>query len=169
MQTPELCGACHKQFIDEEVNNFGWVQLQNQYDEWKGSHWFREGDPQRMLTCQTCHMRLVESRDPARGEPDDPMRGEDGKHRNHRILAANQFMPLALELEGAREHVELVEQWLKGETHIPEIAKRWAEGPAVPVSILAPENARPGQRLRVRVKTSPTTRSATASPPGRWT
>jgi hypothetical protein len=150
-QQPELCGACHKQFIDEEVNNFGWVQLQNQYDEWKGSHWYGGGDPEQMLTCQSCHMRLVDSHDPARGEPDDPMRGEDGKHRNHRILAANQFMPLALKLEGAEEHVKLVEQWLRGETPIPEIADRWAEGPAVPVSIVAPEQARPGQKLRVRV------------------
>ncbi|HET9316642.1 MAG TPA: multiheme c-type cytochrome, partial [Vicinamibacteria bacterium] len=27
-KTPEYCAACHKQFIDQEVNNVGWVQLQ---------------------------------------------------------------------------------------------------------------------------------------------
>ncbi|MFQ5723363.1 MAG: multiheme c-type cytochrome [Terriglobia bacterium] len=151
MRKPELCGACHKQFIDKEVNKFGWVQLQNQYDEWKSSQWFREGDPNQMLTCQRCHMRLTESTDPARGDPDDPLRGNDDRHRNHRILAANQFMPLALELEGAEEHVKLIEEWLQGEAPVPEIEDRWAQGPAVPVTILAPEQARPGQRVRVRV------------------
>jgi hypothetical protein len=104
-----------------------------------------------MLTCQQCHMRLVDSKDPARGDPGDPERGPDNKHRNHRILAANQFMPLALKLEGAEEHVKLVESWLRGETQVPEIAERWAEGPAIPVTIVAPAEARRGQRLRVRV------------------
>jgi hypothetical protein len=151
MRKPEFCGACHKQFIDKEVNNFGWVQLQNQYDEWKTSHWYRNGDPERMLTCQQCHMRLVDSKDPARGDADDPLRGNDNKHRNHRILAANQFMPLALKLEGAEEHVKLVEEWLQGRTLVPEIEDRWAQGPAVPVTIVAPETAQRGQRLRVRV------------------
>ena len=151
MRKPELCGACHKQFIDKQVNNFGWVQLQNQYDEWKTSHWFQGGDAEQMLTCQQCHMRLVGSHDPARGQPDDPLRGNDGKHRNHRILAANQFMPRALKLEGAEEHVRLVEKWLQGKFPVPEIAGRWAEGPAVPVTIVAPQQARPGERLRIRV------------------
>src|SRR5581483_359002 len=36
---PEYCAACHKQFIDQEVNRVGWVQLQNQYDNWAASHW----------------------------------------------------------------------------------------------------------------------------------
>jgi hypothetical protein len=34
-KTPEYCAACHKQFIDKEVNNVGWVQLQNQFDNWR--------------------------------------------------------------------------------------------------------------------------------------
>jgi hypothetical protein len=150
-QRPEFCAACHKQFIDKLVNKFGWVQLQNQYDDWKGSHWFRGGDPARMLICQQCHMRLVDSNDPGRGNPNDPLRGNDNKHRSHRILAANQFVPLLLKLEGAREQVSLVEEWLRGEAHVPEIENRWAKGPAVPVTIVAPAEARPGQRLLVRV------------------
>ena len=42
-KTPEYCAACHKQFIDQEVNRVGWVQLQNQYDNWAASHWNHEG------------------------------------------------------------------------------------------------------------------------------
>jgi hypothetical protein len=34
---------------------------------------------------------------------------------------------------------------------VPEIEDRWAQGPAVPVTIVAPETAQRGQRLRVRV------------------
>ncbi len=43
-KTPEYCAACHKQFIDQEVNNVGWVQLQNQYDNWRKSRWNHPGD-----------------------------------------------------------------------------------------------------------------------------
>ncbi len=148
---PEFCGSCHKQFINVEVNHFGWVQLQNQYDEWKGSRWFRGGEPGQALTCQECHMRLVDSKDPARGDPGDPLRGKDGKHRSHRILAANQVVPLALKLPGAEEQVKLVEEWLRGDAQVPEIQSRWAVGPAIPVAIVPPLEARPGQRISVRV------------------
>ena len=39
-KTPEFCGACHKQYLDKEVNtDIGKVQGQNQYDSWKNSRW----------------------------------------------------------------------------------------------------------------------------------
>ena len=60
-KAPEYCAACHKQFIDEEVNRVGWVQLQNQYDNWAASHWNQEGDPTRTIECRECHMPLVAS------------------------------------------------------------------------------------------------------------
>jgi hypothetical protein len=47
--------------------------------------------------------------------------------------------------------VRLVEEWMKGETRVAEIEDRWAKGPAVPVTIVAPQQARPGEKLRVRV------------------
>lgn len=62
---PEYCAACHKQFIDQEVNRVGWVQLQNQYDNWAASHWNHKGDPRKTLECRECHMPLVTSTDPA--------------------------------------------------------------------------------------------------------
>ena len=63
-KAPEYCAACHKQFIDQEVNRVGWVQLQNQYDNWKASHWYTEGDPEKTIECRECHMPLVASTDP---------------------------------------------------------------------------------------------------------
>ncbi|MFV2070993.1 MAG: multiheme c-type cytochrome, partial [Pirellulales bacterium] len=105
-KTPEYCAACHKQFIDAEVNNVGWVQLQNQYDNWRKSRWNHPGDANRTIECRECHMPLVDSTDPASGDGRDYNRStNDGKHRSHRFLAANQFMPGLLKLKGAEEQV----------------------------------------------------------------
>jgi hypothetical protein len=149
---PEYCAACHKQFIDQEVNRVGWVQLQNQYDNWAASHWNHKGDVFKTVECRECHMPLVDSRDPAAGDPYDYNRSpKDGKHRSHRFLAANQFMPEALQLEGWEEQVRLTEQWLKGEFCIPEIAHKFPEGPIVKVSLITPESVAPGETIPLRV------------------
>ena len=68
-KTPEYCAACHKQFIDQEVNNVGWVQLQNQYDNWRKSRWNHPGDAARTIECRECHMPLVDSRRPGVRRP----------------------------------------------------------------------------------------------------
>lgn len=151
-KSPEFCAACHKQFIDEEINQVGWVQLQNQYDNWRKSRWNDPEDPTQTVECRECHMPLTESSDPARGDDADYNRTPtDKKHRSHRFLAANQFMPLALELEGAEEQAQLTESWLRGEIDVPEIAHKWREGPAIPVEILAPATVRPGEEVRIRL------------------
>ena len=149
-KSPEFCAACHKQFIDEEVNNVGWVQLQNQYDNWRKSHWNEPGDPTKTIECRECHMPLVDSNEPASGDDLDYNRTpDDGKHRSHRFLAANQFMPLALNLPGAEEQVALTEQWLRGEFEIPEIADKWEKGPAVPIELHAPDQIREGEGITI--------------------
>ena len=151
-KSPEFCAACHKQFIDEEINQVGWVQLQNQYDNWRKSRWNEPGDPTVTIECRECHMPLVDSRDPASGDDLDYNRSQrDRKHRSHRFLAANQFMPLALDLPGAEEHAQLTEKWLRGEIEIPEIQDKWKEGPAVPLEIVAPATVTPGKPVRLQV------------------
>ena len=141
--TAELCATCHKQFIDKEINHFGWVQLQNQYDDWRKGRYNVDGHPEKSLACKDCHMRLVDSTDPARG---DPARGADGKHRSHRFIGANQAVPW---LNGDAEQVRQTEDWLRGRTEIPEIRDRWAQGAAVPVRIFGPKAA--GGRLKWQV------------------
>jgi hypothetical protein len=150
-KSPEFCAACHKQFIDEEVNNVGWVQLQNQYDKWKNSKWNHPGDATKTIECRECHMPLVEdSMEPGSGDDLDYNRTKyDGKHRSHRFLGANQFMPLAMDLPGAKEHVELTEKWLQGDIEIPEIEDKWVKGPAVPIEIIAPEKVTPGEEVNI--------------------
>jgi len=149
---PEYCAACHKQFIDQEVNRVGWVQLQNQYDNWAASHWNHKGDPRTTVECRECHMPLVESTDPAAGDSMDYNRTpDDHKHRSHRFLAANNFVPAMLHLEGSQKHVQLIEQWLKGGIEIPEIRNKWAEGPVVKLRIETQPSVAPSQTLPVRV------------------
>jgi hypothetical protein len=151
-KAPEYCASCHKQFIDQEVNRVGWVQLQNQYDNWKASHWFVEGDPTRTIECRECHMPLVASTDPARGDAVDYNRNpDDGKHRSHRFIAANSLVPALLKLEGWEEQVELTQEWLRGEFPIPEIADKWPEGPVVALALEVPERIEPGGQLPIRV------------------
>lgn len=149
-KSPEFCAACHKQFIDQEVNNVGWVQLQNQYDNWRKSRWNHPGDPSKTIECRECHMPLTDSDDPASGDPLDYNRSAgDRKHRSHRFLAANQFIPKLLNLPGADEQVSLTEKWLQGKITIPEIADKWQSGPAVPVALDAPDVVRPGEQVRL--------------------
>ncbi|MFQ5719399.1 MAG: multiheme c-type cytochrome [Acidobacteriota bacterium] len=151
-KAPEYCAGCHKQFIDQEVNQVGWVQLQNQYDNWAASHWRVEGDPTRTVECRECHMPLVDSSDPASGDSADYNRTpDDGKHRSHRFLAANTMVPAMLKLPGWEEQVRLIEQWLKGERRIPEIEKKWAEGPIVKMALEVPDTVTAGADLPVRV------------------
>jgi hypothetical protein len=149
---PEYCAACHKQFIDQEVNRVGWVQLQNQYDNWAASHWNKKGDARATVECRECHMPLVASTDPAAGDSTDYNRNPgDGKHRSHRFLAANNFVPRLLKLEGAKQHVEMTGRWLRGQIAIPEIRDKWADGPVVKLRIEAPPAVAPGRKLPIRV------------------
>lgn len=150
-KSPEFCAGCHKQFIDEEINHVGWVQLQNQYDNWRKSRWNHGKDPRQTIECRECHMPLQASHDPGDGDDLDYNRSpDDGKHRSHRFLGANQFIPLVLKLPGAQEQARLTEKWLRGEIDIPEIADKWRKGPAIPVEVTAPQSARPGAPITIQ-------------------
>ncbi len=144
-KAPEYCAACHKQFIDQEVNRVGWVQLQNQYDNWANSHWNHKGDPRKTVECRECHMPLVDSHDPAAGDNADYNRSlADGKHRSHRFVAANQLVPALLKLDGWQEQVKLTEEWLHGARRVPEIEDKWAKGPIVDVKLDVGTARQPG-------------------------
>jgi hypothetical protein len=151
-KAPEYCAACHKQFIDEEVNQVGWVQLQNQYDNWAASHWNQEGDPERTVECRECHMPLIESNDPASGDLADYNRSvDDGMHRSHRFIASNNVMPALLKVEGWEEQVRLTELWLQGRYEIPEIRDKWGAGPIISIELEVPETIGPEDSIPLRV------------------
>jgi hypothetical protein len=148
IRTPELCGACHKQFIPEALNHFGVVKGQSQYDEWRQSHWHVD-DPEKNLSCTDCHMRLVrDSPDPGRGAYGAVRRAPyDGAHRHHGTVATNFFMPAVLKLPHWEEQVRLTEEWMRGETIIPEIDHLWPKGPVASVQIIAPEKVQAGEQI----------------------
>lgn len=153
LKTPEFCGTCHKQFVPPRLNGVGWVGLQNQYDDWRKSHWNHPGEPGRTVQCRECHMPLAPSTDPAAGDVLDYNRSaDDGRHRSHRFLGANQVVPLLHDLPGGQEHVQLTEKWLRGEIEIPEIADKWRSGEAVPVELDLPVGVAPGDTVRIGVQ-----------------
>ncbi len=152
-KSPEFCAACHKQFIDKEINKVGWVQLQNQYDNWRKSRWNKPGDAAKTIECRECHMPLQRSNDPASGDDKDYNRSpDDHMVRSHRFLAANQFIPTAMHLPGGDEQVTLTEKWLRGQIDIPEIAAKWRTGPAVPIQLLAPMSAKAGAPVELQAE-----------------
>ena len=152
-KTPEFCAACHKQYLDKEVNtDIGKVQGQNQYDSWKNSRWYHGDDSPQTVSCRECHMPLVHSDDPASGDMTDYNRSlDDGMHRGHRTLGANQYIPQLQNLEFADEHTKLIEEWMRGELEIPEIADKWTTGPVVRMVIKAPESVKVGEQIDLRV------------------
>jgi enediyne biosynthesis protein E4 len=151
LRSPEFCGVCHKQYIPEELNRFGVSDGQNQYDEWRNSHW-NCSVPDQNLSCVDCHMRLVyDSTDPSRGEAGAIRRSpDDGAHRHHGTIATNFYMPQILELPGWEQHVAETQEWMRGETVIPETAHLWPEGPVASLELFAADTAVPGETVDVR-------------------
>jgi hypothetical protein len=97
-------------------------------------------------------MPLQVSDDPAAGDEMDAYRSkDDGKHRDHRFVASNSFIPMLLELDGWEEQHELTEAWLQGKRAIPEIEYKWASGPAVEIEIQSADSIRPGDSIEIRV------------------
>lgn len=151
-KTPEYCAACHKQFVDQEINNVGWVQLQNQYDNWRESRWNHPGNARTTIECRECHMPLVASNDPAAGDGFDYNRAPtDGKVRSHRFIASNLMIPALLKLPGWQKQVQLTREWLQGKYSIPEIAGKWTQGPAVGLNLDAPDAIHPGEKVPVKL------------------
>ena len=139
-QSIEFCATCHKQYLDKRVNGWGFVQLQNQYDDLKNGPWYT--DKARQLRCQSCHMHEVQAEDPARNAA--------GVIHDHRILASNAFVPEMLHLPGAGRQIELVKQWLTGQAVIPEIAKVWPAGPIISVSLIPQDPLIPNEMATIQ-------------------
>ena len=149
-KNPASCGSCHKQFIDKEINHVGWVQLQNQYDDWKHGKWNTDPNPAHRLRCQQCHMYYQQAATVALADPYDLKEGLGLKHRNHWFAAANQWMPDVIHSPDAAGQTQRVTQWLKGEKYIPEIANVWPKGPVLPIKIVPPQAVRPGEPVEFR-------------------
>jgi len=138
----EFCAACHKQTPTPGADTpIGLAQEQNEYDSWLQGHWYHEDDPEKTIGCRDCHMPLVEGNDPVAGS----------KHRSHRTLGSNMYIPVVQDLPGGEKQAAMTIAWLRGEIGIPEIEDKWADGPVVAMSIVAPEEISPGELVNLNL------------------
>ena len=152
-KTSEFCAACHKQVPSPgEATTAGLAQEQNEYDSWRSGRYFHGDDHPDTIECLECHMPLVDSDDPARGDDVDSYRSpDDGKHRSHRVLASNMYIPATMDIPGGKEQAELTIKWLRGEIEVPEIAHKWTTGPTVQIQIEAPDRISAGDLVNIEL------------------
>ena len=152
-KTSEFCAACHKQVPPPgEATSAGLAQEQNEYDSWKSGRYFHGDNHPDTIECIECHMPLVDSDDPASGDDVDSYRSpDDGKHRSHRVLASNMYIPATMDIPGGEEQAELTIKWLRGEIEVPEIAHKWTTGPTVEMQIDAPDRISAGDLVNIQL------------------
>ena len=102
----EFCSSCHKVHLDVPVNGYRWIRGFNEYDNWQASGVSGQGArsfyyPESPLTCNSCHMPLVPSDDPA---------ADDGYVRSHRFPGANTALPF---VNGDAEQLRVVQEFLR--------------------------------------------------------
>ena len=106
LKDPKVCAACHTQFMDKDMNDWGWVQMQDDYGAWSDSpfsqHHQSNFATQEYVRCQDCHMPLVDS--------DDPSADDNGKVRAHHFPGANTFLPL---LRGDKKQFDETKRFLQ--------------------------------------------------------
>ena len=106
LSQPTLCATCHAQFMDADMNDWGWIKMQDDYNAWLNSPYSHQHQQnfanESVVQCLDCHMPLVEGRDPSANS--------DGLIRSHRFAAANTMLPL---LNGDQEQLEAVVRFLR--------------------------------------------------------
>ena len=106
LKDPRLCSACHTQFMDKDMNDWGWVKMQDEYGAWLASPFSNQHEEDfsaaQVLRCQDCHMPLIGA--------EDPSANSDGRVRAHHFPGANTFLPL---LRGDREQFEATVEFLQ--------------------------------------------------------
>jgi len=69
IKTTQVCATCHVQFMDKDMNDWGWVKMQDEYTAWLNSQYSgQKGDNfnnQTIQRCQDCHFPLVSGVDPS--------------------------------------------------------------------------------------------------------
>ena len=120
LATPEMCATCHAQFMDREMNDWGWVKMQDEYSAWldspfSGQHdqTFAEGN---MKSCQDCHMPLEKL--------DDPSADSNGMVRSHDFAAANTMLAV---VDGDQAHLDKIVGFLqknKMQVHIEKPVRK---------------------------------------------
>ncbi|GGW96847.1 multiheme c-type cytochrome [Alteromonas halophila] len=106
LKDPKVCASCHTQFMDADMNNWGWVKMQDEYGAWLqgpfSQHHQENFASAEYTRCQDCHMPLMAL--------NDPSADKDGQVRSHHFPGAATFLPL---LRGDTEHFEATKAFLQ--------------------------------------------------------
>lgn len=106
VSNPHLCATCHVQFMDKDMNQWGWIKMQDEYTAWLKSPYSHQSEQtfahEELKRCQDCHMSLTKS--------DDPSADKDGLARSHRMPGANTAIPW---LMGDQEQLNSVKNFLQ--------------------------------------------------------
>jgi ferredoxin len=106
VSNPQLCATCHVQFMDKDMNQWGWIKMQDEYTAWLKSPYSHQSERtfahEQMRRCQDCHMPLTKS--------DDPSANKEGMTRSHRTPGANTAIPW---LMGDEKQLESVKSFLQ--------------------------------------------------------
>lgn len=116
MSDPKLCATCHEQFMDKDMNDWGWVKMQSTYQEWLESPFSGQanqtGSESTQNRCQDCHFAAVNANDPSANHA--------GQVASHRSLGANTFLPA---MNGDEEQLELTKRFLQSSKVLIHIEK----------------------------------------------
>jgi len=108
LSTPQMCATCHAQFMDKDVNSWGWVKMQDDFTAWLNSPYSGQGvqtfSKHAMTRCQDCHMPLTEATDPSANA--------QGLVRAHFMPGANTAIPWHM---GNKEQLQRVTDFLQSD------------------------------------------------------
>lgn len=102
----KFCASCHRQFMDKDMNDWGWIKMQDEYSAWLESPYSKQHEQNfsssAATRCQDCHMPLLAS--------DDPSANADGMVRSHHFPGANTLLPL---LRNDQQHLATTKTFLQ--------------------------------------------------------
>lgn len=88
----EFCATCHAQFMDKDMNNWGWVKMQDDYSAWLNGPYSGQNprfNSTQIISCQQCHMPAIPAKDPSADAK--------GQVKSHRFLGANTLTAMLSE------------------------------------------------------------------------
>jgi len=106
LSKPEMCATCHTQFMDKNINQWGWVKMMDEYSAWLKSPFSNQSEQTfshgKNTRCQDCHFPLEKGSDPSANHA--------GEIISHRSLGANTAIPY---VTNNIEQLELTKQFLQ--------------------------------------------------------
>lgn len=102
----QYCASCHVQFMDKNLNHWGWVKMQDEYSAWlEGPYSGKNAEEfglQPVMQCQDCHMAQIAAHDPSANK--------QGMIASHYFTGANTMLPF---IRGDKAHLSRTTEFLR--------------------------------------------------------